>query len=31
MSWLFGELASAGIQLPDKFDLKGIVKWVLAM
>ena len=24
--WLFGQLASAGIQLPEKFDLMGIVK-----
>ena len=26
MSWLFGALAEAGIELPDKFDLKGIIK-----
>ena len=26
MSWLFGALAEAGIELPDSFDLKGIIK-----
>ena len=26
MSWLFGSLAEAGIELPDSFDLKGIIK-----
>ena len=26
MSWLFGALAEAGVELPDKFDLMGIVK-----
>ena len=26
MGWLFGALAEAGIELPDTFDLKGIVK-----
>lgn len=26
MSWLFGALAEAGIELPEKFDLRGIVK-----
>ncbi|MEV6243649.1 hypothetical protein [Lentzea sp. NPDC051838] len=26
MSWLFGALAEAGIELPEKFDLKGIIK-----
>jgi hypothetical protein len=26
MSWLFGSLAEAGIELPDTFDLKGIIK-----
>jgi hypothetical protein len=29
MEWLFGALAGAGIQLPDSFDLKGIVSLVL--
>ena len=24
MSWLFGALAEGGVELPDKFDLKGI-------
>ena len=27
--WLFGALAGAGLQLPDKFDLKGILSLVL--
>ena len=26
MSWLFGALAEAGIELPDSFDLKGIIE-----
>ena len=26
MGWLFGALAEGGIELPDKFDVKGIVK-----
>jgi hypothetical protein len=26
LSWLFGALAEAGIELPDKFDLQGIIK-----
>ena len=26
MGWLFGQLADAGIELPDTFDLKGIIK-----
>jgi len=26
LSWLFGALAEGGIELPDKFDLKGIIK-----
>lgn len=26
MGWLFGQLGDAGIELPDTFDLKGIVK-----
>jgi hypothetical protein len=29
LEWLFGEVASAGIQLPKSFDLKGIVSLVL--
>ena len=29
MSWLFGTLAEAGIQLPEQFDLKGILSLVL--
>ncbi len=29
MEWLFGALAGAGLQLPDTFDLKGIVSIVL--
>jgi hypothetical protein len=29
MEWLFGALAGAGIQLPDTFDLKGIISLVL--
>lgn len=29
MEWLFGALAGAGLQLPDSFDLKGIVSIVL--
>ena len=26
MGWLFGQLADAGIELPDTFDIKGIIK-----
>ncbi len=26
MSWLFGSLAEAGIEMPESFDLKGIIK-----
>jgi len=26
MSWLFGALAEGGVELPDKFDVKGIIK-----
>jgi len=26
MGWLFGQLGEAGIELPDSFDLKGIIK-----
>lgn len=29
--WLFGQLASAGIELPDKFDLMGILKMIASM
>ena len=29
--WLLGALANAGIELPDKFDLKGIVKLILSL
>ncbi len=29
MDWLFGALAGAGLQLPDKFDLQGIISIVL--
>jgi len=29
--WLFGALAEAGIEIPDKFDLKGIVKLILSL
>lgn len=29
MEWLFGALGSAGLQLPDKFDLQGIISIVL--
>ena len=29
MAWLFGALASAGIQIPESFDLKGIIKLVM--
>lgn len=29
MDWLFGALAGAGLQLPDRFDLQGIVSIVL--
>jgi hypothetical protein len=29
MTWLFGTLAKAGIQMPEKFDLAGILKLVL--
>lgn len=30
-SWLFGALAEAGIELPEKFDLKGIVTLILSL
>lgn len=29
--WLFGALAEAGIEIPDKFDLKGIISLVLSL
>ncbi|MEI2612360.1 MAG: hypothetical protein V9G20_27290 [Candidatus Promineifilaceae bacterium] len=29
MTWLFGEVAKAGIQMPESFDLKGILSLVL--
>ena len=29
MGWLFGTLAEAGIQMPESFDLKGILSLVL--
>ena len=29
MGWLFGTLGDAGIQLPDSFDLKGIISLIL--
>ncbi len=29
MEWLFGALAGAGLQMPDKFDLRGIISIVL--
>ena len=31
MSWLFGALAEAGVELPDKFDLKGIIKLLASL
>ncbi|MFF2372259.1 hypothetical protein [Agromyces sp. NPDC058110] len=31
MGWLFGQLGDAGIELPDSFDLKGIVKLVASV
>lgn len=31
MSWLFGALAEAGVELPDTFDLKGIVKLLASL
>jgi hypothetical protein len=30
-SWLFGALADAGIEIPEKFDLKGIVGLILSL
>jgi hypothetical protein len=31
MTWLFGALAEGGIELPDKFDLQGIIKLLLSL
>ena len=31
MSWLFGALAEAGVELPDKFDLMGIIKLLASL
>ena len=31
MTWLFGALADAGIELPDTFDVKGIIKLLLSL
>ncbi|WP_168209159.1 phage tail protein [Agromyces intestinalis] len=31
MGWLFGQLGDAGIELPDSFDIKGIVKLVASV
>jgi len=31
MEWLFGALAGAGLQLPDTFDLKGIISIILQL
>ena len=31
MSWLFGALAEGGVELPDKFDLKGIIKLLASL
>jgi hypothetical protein len=31
LGWLFGALAEAGIELPDSFDLKGILKMVASI
>ncbi len=31
MSWLFGALAEGGVQLPDKFDMKGILQLLLSL
>ncbi|GGG66072.1 hypothetical protein GCM10011374_32600 [Kocuria dechangensis] len=31
MSWLFGALAEGGIELPDTFDLKGVVKLLASL
>ena len=31
MTWLFGELAEGGVELPDKFDLEGIIKLLASL
>ncbi|GAB5900519.1 hypothetical protein OKHIL_63280 [Mycolicibacterium mageritense] len=31
MTWLFGQLAEGGIELPDKFDIQGIVKLLASL
>jgi hypothetical protein len=31
MGWLFGALAEGGVQVPDKFDLQGILKLLLSL
>lgn len=31
MSWLFGALAEGGVELPDTFDLKGIIKLLASL
>ena len=31
MSWLFGALAEGGVELPDKFDLQGIIKLLASL
>ena len=31
MSWLFGSLAEGGVELPDKFDTKGIIKMLASI
>ena len=31
MSWLFGALAEGGVELPDKFDIKGILQLLLSL
>ena len=31
MGWLFGQLGDAGIEIPDTFDLKGVVKLVASV
>ena len=30
-SWLFGQLSASGIELPDKFDLMGVLKMIASM
>ena len=31
MTWLFGALANAGIELPETFDVKGIIRLLLSL